>query len=151
MYWHMDPEQLRQFTTASRPTDLPPQLTTQLPHRLRDFFRDKYGPAFIARSIAQFPDYRDRLTERERRKITYWWEGNVRNALVQGGPILTDLGQRERLVFRDPKSTPKSTIWPPWPPCGNSMQIHWMTISTAVRDPHIGPKSYTTAKSGDPI
>lgn len=78
MYYHMDQEQLQRFLTQSRPTNLPPELTTGLSTRLRDFFRLTYAPAFISRSISQMSAYEGRLTRSEQRKITYWWEGNVR-------------------------------------------------------------------------
>lgn len=78
MYYHMDPEHLRMFLTQSRPDNLPRELSTGLSTRLRDFFRLKYAPAFISRSISQTSAYEGRFTRSENRKITYWWEGNVR-------------------------------------------------------------------------
>ncbi|KAL9098010.1 MAG: hypothetical protein Q9163_006241, partial [Psora crenata] len=74
MYWHMDDDQRERFTTQSKPTDLPPQLTTGLPTNLHRFFKETYAPAFIARSISQVSGHENKMTERERRKITYWSE-----------------------------------------------------------------------------
>ena len=77
MYWHMDDDQREKFTNQGKPIGLDPELTTNLPAKLKTFFRDKYGPAFISRSIAGISSYRDKLTDQERKNLWYWWQGNV--------------------------------------------------------------------------
>ena len=81
MEFHMDQDQRTRFLTGARPTNLPQELSNRLPSHLQRFLRDEYAPAFLSRSLAQDEDYGKNFTDSERRKIRYWWEGNVSSRL----------------------------------------------------------------------
>ncbi|KAH8429650.1 uncharacterized protein LDX57_007322 [Aspergillus melleus] len=78
VWWHMDASQRQTFTTADKPPDedLPRELRENLDPKLKEFIRNKYGPAFISRSITQIRQHKDKFTEEERKKVWYWWEGS---------------------------------------------------------------------------
>lgn len=80
MYYHMDQRHREQFTTQTRP-ELPSELADSLPSKLKSFFKDKYAPAFLCRSIESFPKYATKFTKKERAKLWYWWEGNGKKCL----------------------------------------------------------------------
>ncbi|KZF22467.1 hypothetical protein L228DRAFT_268931 [Xylona heveae TC161] len=82
MLFHMNPDDRDQFMDVSKP-DLPSELGSSLPQNLKDFFRNKYGPAFICRSIGRTAKYVSSFTEKEKRQLWYWWEGNSKNSLAQ--------------------------------------------------------------------
>ncbi|RWA09603.1 hypothetical protein EKO27_g5505 [Xylaria grammica] len=83
MYYHMNQDDRMQFTTRSKPTNLPSVLADNLPARLKDFFHDKYAPAFLCRSIESFDKYSSKFTAKEKSRLWYWWEGNGDKCLAR--------------------------------------------------------------------
>lgn len=86
----MDEDQRTTFTTQAKPSDsdLPIELRQNLPQTLKDFISKQYAPAFISRLISRQEKYKDKFTEDEKKKIQYWWEGQVRDI----ESIRTDIG-----------------------------------------------------------
>ncbi|GAW22621.1 hypothetical protein ANO14919_121630 [Xylariales sp. No.14919] len=83
MYYHMNQDDRMQFTTRSKPTNLPSVLADNLPARLKAFFHDKYAPAFLCRSIESFDKYSSKFTAKEKSRLWYWWEGNGDKCLAR--------------------------------------------------------------------
>ncbi|KAK5995103.1 hypothetical protein PT974_03497 [Cladobotryum mycophilum] len=81
MYYHMDQDDRKEFTNQERPTNLPRALANDLPSKFKAFFKDKYAPAFLCRSIESFAKYSAQFTETEKERLWYWWEGNGEKCL----------------------------------------------------------------------
>lgn len=79
----MDQGDREKFTSRSKPDNLPLSLADNLPTKLKDFFHDKYAPAFLCRSISSFEKYSKKFTDTEKKKLWYWWEGNGDKCLSQ--------------------------------------------------------------------
>jgi len=70
-----------QFIQFPKPTDLPIELTENLPQNLKTWIHDVYAPAYITFMISQVDakdvTWRGGLTEDEKAKSWYWWSGAV--------------------------------------------------------------------------
>lgn len=65
------------------PAELPSELAWSLHQDLKTFFKEKYAPAFICRYVGRTPKYMKSFTDKEIKKLWYWWEGNGKNSLSQ--------------------------------------------------------------------
>ncbi|KAJ8133039.1 hypothetical protein O1611_g587 [Lasiodiplodia mahajangana] len=86
MYYHMDKKQREDILHEPLPVvgqDIPGELADQLPGDLKDFFKNKYAPAFICRYVGKTQKYSSEFTPQEMKNLWYWWEGNGKNSLSQ--------------------------------------------------------------------
>ncbi|KNG86160.1 hypothetical protein ANOM_006584 [Aspergillus nomiae NRRL 13137] len=86
MMYHMDTDQRKNILREPQPTpgtDIPHSLAEDLPQELKDFFKDKYAPAFICRYVGRTQKYSSSFTKQEMRNLWYWWEGSGPNSLSQ--------------------------------------------------------------------
>ncbi|KAI0976249.1 hypothetical protein F4678DRAFT_456572 [Xylaria arbuscula] len=99
MYYHMDQDDRKNFTTRSKPTNLPSVLADNLPAQLKVFFHDKYAPAFLCRSVDSFDKYSSKFTTQERKRLWFWWEGNGDKCLARSQEYndLNSIASREAM------------------------------------------------------
>ncbi|KAJ8061184.1 hypothetical protein OCU04_010257 [Sclerotinia nivalis] len=86
MYYHMDDTQREKILQVPKPIVpdvLPMALADNLPAKLKTFFKNKYGPAFICRYVSQTQKYMNSFTDKDMKKLWYWWQGNGKNCLSQ--------------------------------------------------------------------
>lgn len=81
----MEQSDLNDIFNKKQPSDLPDHLARGLPSNLKSWIKDVYSPAFTALTIAESyntKDWKSKFTEKERAKILYFWQGDVRNIAV---------------------------------------------------------------------
>lgn len=83
MFYQMDDKDREDFTTRGKPTTLPDSLADGLSQELKDFLHSKYAPAYLCRSVVETEKYESKFTDKERKKLWYWWEGNGDNCLAK--------------------------------------------------------------------
>ena len=83
MLYHMNQDDREKFTSSSKPSDLPSQLADGLAGELKTFLRTKYAPAFLCQSFEATDLYRKKFTDKERKKLWYWWHGNGDKCLAR--------------------------------------------------------------------
>ncbi|PWY76258.1 hypothetical protein BO70DRAFT_430745 [Aspergillus heteromorphus CBS 117.55] len=83
MFYQMDDGNREDFTTQGKPTSLPYSLADGLSQELKDFLHDKYAPAYLCRSVVMTEKYETKFTDKERKKLWYWWEGNGDKCLAK--------------------------------------------------------------------
>lgn len=86
MYYHMDDKQREEILKIPKPdvpSALPLALADNLPTNLKTFFKEKYGPAFICRYVGRTQKYMSSFTEKDMKKLWYWWQGNGKSCLSQ--------------------------------------------------------------------
>lgn len=84
MLYHMKESDRLNFLSLPKPSDseLPRALRDQLDSTLRTWIKDKYANAYVCfmlRSIKPSTegDWREKLSDEEKEKIWYWWNGAV--------------------------------------------------------------------------
>ncbi|KAF7596915.1 hypothetical protein BBP40_011960 [Aspergillus hancockii] len=83
MFYHMDDDDRENFTSRGKPTTLPDSLASGLSQSIKNFLHDKYAPAYLCRSVVTTEKYESKFTDKERKKLWYWWEGNGDNCLAK--------------------------------------------------------------------
>ncbi|KAH8433829.1 uncharacterized protein LDX57_011464 [Aspergillus melleus] len=86
MLYHMDSNQREKILQQPKPVlnkDIPVSLADDLPQKLKEFFKNKYAPAFISRYVGRTSKYMNSFTEKEMNNLWYWWQGNGKNSLSQ--------------------------------------------------------------------
>jgi hypothetical protein len=83
MFYHMDQDARANFTNSSKPTDLPSSLADNLKPELKTFLKTKYAPAYLCQSFEATHKYRAMFTDKERKKLWYWWHGNGEKCLAR--------------------------------------------------------------------
>jgi hypothetical protein len=93
MFYHMNQDDREKFTNSSKPTDLPSSLADGLKPELKTFLQTKYAPAYLCQSFEASDQYRSMFTDKERKKLWYWWHGNGDKCLARTKEYkeLTDL------------------------------------------------------------
>ncbi|CAD6446573.1 7630552f-96ab-41cf-8523-f973691513a3 [Sclerotinia trifoliorum] len=105
MYYHMDEDQRKDILKVPKPSvpkELPLALADNLPAELKTFFKDKYGPAFICRYVGRTQKYMSSFTDKDMKKLWYWWQGNGKNCLSQSEEYndINRLSSREAMKGR---------------------------------------------------
>ncbi|KAB8291299.1 hypothetical protein EYC80_009985 [Monilinia laxa] len=105
MYYHMDDtqrEKILQVPKPNVPDELPAALADNLPAKLKTFFKEKYGPAFICRYVGRTQKYMKNFTDKEMKNLWYWWQGNGKNSLSQSEEYndINRLSSREAMKRR---------------------------------------------------
>lgn len=105
MYYHMDDtqrEKILQVAKPNVPDELPAALAGNLPAKLKTFFKEKYGPAFICRYVGRTQKYMKDFTDQEMKNLWYWWQGNGKNSLSQSEEYndINRLSSREAMKRR---------------------------------------------------
>jgi hypothetical protein len=86
MLYHMDESQREKILQQPKPVpdkDIPVSLADSLPQNLKDFFKNKYAPAFICRYVGRTSKYMKDFTPQEMNDLWYWWQGNGKKSLSQ--------------------------------------------------------------------
>ncbi|KAG8409171.1 hypothetical protein J3459_017659 [Metarhizium acridum] len=86
MLYHMDDKQRDKILQQPKPVidkDIPASLADNLPQKLKDFFKDKYAPAFICRYVGRTSKYMKDFKPQEMNDLWYWWQGNGKKSLSQ--------------------------------------------------------------------
>lgn len=84
----MEQGDLNNIINKQQPDDLPDHLSRNLESNLRNWIRDTYSPAFTALTVANSyntKDWTSKFTNKERKKILYFWQGNVSLACIDHG------------------------------------------------------------------
>jgi len=82
MYYHMETSDLTDIFNKTKPSSLPQHLAEGLDGTLKDWIKGTYSPAFTALTIAESYNVKDwvsKFTEKERAKILFFWQGDVRD------------------------------------------------------------------------
>ncbi|RAL06089.1 uncharacterized protein BO80DRAFT_469966, partial [Aspergillus ibericus CBS 121593] len=83
MLYHMNQDDRETFTQLSKPDDLPAELADKLSDDIKTFLRTKYAPAWLCQSFVASDKYAGKFTDKEKKKLWYWWHGNGKNCLAQ--------------------------------------------------------------------
>ena len=92
MYFHMEQGDLNDIMNKRKPDNLPDHLGSNLQSNLRDWIKNTYSPAFTALTIANSFNTRgweSKFTDRDRKKILYFWQGSVSLACTKHGTYRT--------------------------------------------------------------
>lgn len=105
MYYHMDDthrEKILQVPKPTVPQELPSALADNLPSKLKTFFKERYGPAFICRYVGRTQKYMKSFTDQEMKNLWYWWQGNGKTSLSQSEEYndINRLASREAMSRR---------------------------------------------------
>ncbi|PWY96530.1 hypothetical protein BO94DRAFT_570823 [Aspergillus sclerotioniger CBS 115572] len=83
MLYHMNQDDRETFTQLGKPGDLPVELADGLSEDIKTFLRTKYAPAWLCQSFVASDKYASKFTDKEKKKLWYWWHGNGKNCLAQ--------------------------------------------------------------------
>ncbi|OAA47155.1 hypothetical protein NOR_02791 [Metarhizium rileyi] len=108
MLYHMDNDQRDKILGQPKPIpdkDIPASLADNLPQELKDFFREKYAPAFICRYVGRTSKYMKDFTQKEMNDLWYWWQGNGKKSLSQSQEYndINRLSSRQAMVRTNEK------------------------------------------------
>jgi hypothetical protein len=84
----MEQDDLNDIMNKKKPDSLPDHLGKNLESNLRKWIRETYSPAFTALTIANSfntKEWQSKFTDKERKKILYFWQGDVSLARTEYG------------------------------------------------------------------
>jgi hypothetical protein len=95
-WWRGDDEKKLFGDERAENNWLPIELKDGLSGNLQSFLSDHFSKALLVRSLANNDNYKDKFSDDDRDKLTYWWQGKVRLVNHINGfrgflPHITDL------------------------------------------------------------